>query len=82
MKKIEIQMLLYTLIKNFMKVQENILNTFDIILFYKMERWFDDQNIGVKLRKPRFNPHYQHILCGICIYLYIYHVRVCNLSEL
>jgi hypothetical protein len=36
MKKIEIEMLLYTLTKNFIKVQENMLNAFGIILFYKM----------------------------------------------
>jgi hypothetical protein len=71
-------MLLYTLIKKFMEVQGNILNPFGIILFYKKEGWFDDQDIGVELRRPRFNPFYQHILCEICIYLYIYHVRVCN----
>jgi len=43
MKKIEIQMLFYTLIKNFMEVQGNILNPFAIILFYKVEGWFDGQ---------------------------------------
>ncbi len=42
MKKIEVQMLLYKLIKNFMKVQRNILNAFGIILFYKMTGWFYD----------------------------------------
>jgi hypothetical protein len=35
MKKIEVQMLLYTLAKQFMKVQRNVLNAFGIILFTK-----------------------------------------------
>jgi hypothetical protein len=41
MKKIEVEMLLYTLIKKFIEVQGNILNAFGIILFYKMVWWFD-----------------------------------------
>jgi hypothetical protein len=41
MKKNEIEMLLYTLIKEFMEVQGNMLNPFGIILFYKVVRWFD-----------------------------------------
>jgi hypothetical protein len=41
MKKIEIQMLLYILTKYFMKVQGNMLNVFDIILFYIVVGWFD-----------------------------------------
>jgi hypothetical protein len=64
-------MLLYTLIENVMKVQGYMLNPFGIILFYKMVGWFDGQNIGVEPRKPRFNPLYQHILCEICIFVYI-----------
>jgi len=36
MKKIEVQMLLYTLTKTFMEVQGYILNPFEIILFYKV----------------------------------------------
>jgi hypothetical protein len=32
MKKIEVQMLLYTLTKNFMEVQGYMLNPFDIVL--------------------------------------------------
>jgi hypothetical protein len=71
MKKIEIQMMLYTLTKHFIEVQENMLNTFGIILFYKMLCIFDGQDIGVKARRPKFNPPYQHILCGICIFIYI-----------
>ncbi len=41
MKKIEVQMLLYTLIKKFMEIQKYMLNPFGIILFYKMLGWFD-----------------------------------------
>jgi hypothetical protein len=36
MKKIEVQMLLYTLTKKFTEVQGNMLNPFGIILFYKV----------------------------------------------
>jgi hypothetical protein len=41
MKKIEVQMLLYTLTKKFMEVQGYMLNPFGIILFYKVVGWFD-----------------------------------------
>jgi hypothetical protein len=41
MKKIEVQMLVYTLTKTFMEVQGNMLNAFGIILFYKVVGWFD-----------------------------------------
>jgi hypothetical protein len=41
MQKIEVQMLLYTLTKKFMKVQGYMLNPFGIILFYKVMGWFD-----------------------------------------
>jgi hypothetical protein len=71
MKNIEVKMLLYTLIKKFIEIQGNILNAFGIILFYKMVWWFDGQNIGVEPRKPKLNPLYQHILCEICIFVYI-----------
>jgi hypothetical protein len=71
MKKIEIQMLLYTLTKEFMEVQGNMLNASSIILFYKMLGWFDGHNIGVEPRRPRFNPLYQYILCGVCIFVNI-----------
>ncbi len=64
-------MLLYTLTKNFIEVQKNMLNAFGMILFYKMVSWFDGQDIGVEPKRPRFNPHYQHILCGVCIFAYI-----------
>jgi hypothetical protein len=72
MKNIDIQMLLYILTKDFMEVQGNMLNVFDIILFYKVVGWFDGQNIGVEPRKQRFNPFYQHILSGICIFVYVF----------
>jgi hypothetical protein len=58
MTKIEVRMLLYILTKQFMEVQGNMLNTFDITLFYEMMGWFDGQNIGVEPRRPRFNPFY------------------------
>jgi hypothetical protein len=45
MKKIEIEILLYTLTKKFMEFQRNMLNAFGIILFYKVMGWFDGQNI-------------------------------------
>jgi len=65
-------MLLYTLTKKIMKVQRNMLNAFGIILFYKVVGWFDGQNnIGWDPQIPKFNPLYQHILCGICIFIYI-----------
>jgi hypothetical protein len=70
MEKIEVQMFLYKLTKNFMNVQRNILNIFGIILFYKVLGWFDGQNIGVEPRRPRFNPFKRHILCGVCIFMY------------
>jgi hypothetical protein len=56
MKKIEVQMLLYTFTKKFMKIKKNRLNEFDIILLYKVMGWFDGQNIGVEVGRPRFNP--------------------------
>jgi hypothetical protein len=71
MKKIEVQRLLYTLTKKFMEVQKYMLNPFDIILFYKVMGWFDGQDINVELGRPRFNSLYQHILCGVCIFVYI-----------
>jgi hypothetical protein len=54
-----------------MDFQGHMLNPFGIILFYKMVGWFDGQDIGVEPRGPRFNPIYEHILCGICIFVYI-----------
>jgi hypothetical protein len=58
MKKIKVQMLLYILIENVMKGQGYMLNAFGIILLYKVVRWFDGQDIGVELKRPRFNPLY------------------------
>jgi hypothetical protein len=40
-------MLSYTLTKKFIEVQQNMLNAFGIILFYKMVWWFDGQDIGI-----------------------------------
>jgi hypothetical protein len=59
MKKIEVQMLLYTLTKKFIEVERNMLNAFGIILFYKVVGWFDGQDISVEPRRPRFNPLYK-----------------------
>jgi hypothetical protein len=50
MKKFKVQMLLYTLTKNVMKVKGYMLNTFCIILFYNVMGWFDGQDIGVEPR--------------------------------
>jgi hypothetical protein len=69
-------MLLYTLTKKFMEVQGYMLNSFGIMLFYKVVGWFDGQDIGVEPRKTRFNFLYQHILCGICIFVYIHYTCV------
>jgi hypothetical protein len=71
MKKIEVQMLLYTFTKKFMEIQGYILSPLGIILFYKVMGWFDGQDISVEPRRPMFNFLYQHILCGICIFVYI-----------
>jgi hypothetical protein len=49
-------MLLYMLIIKFIEVQKNMLNAFDIILFYKVMWWFDGYDINVELKKPKFNP--------------------------
>jgi len=59
-----------------MEIQGNMLNTFNVILFYKVVGWFDDQGISVETRRPRFSPFYQHILCGICIFVYIFYTCV------
>jgi hypothetical protein len=72
MKKKEVQMLLYTLTKGSIEVQGNMLNPFSIILLYKVVWWFDGQDISVELKRPRFNPPYQHTLCGGCIFVYVF----------
>jgi len=78
MKKIEVQMNLYTLTKQFMEVQRNMLSAFSIIMFYKVVGWFHGQDIGVEPRRPRFNPLYQYILCEICIFVYILCTCACK----
>jgi hypothetical protein len=72
MKNLEIEMLSYILTKDFMEVQGHMLNVFHIILFYKMVGWFDGQNICVEPRKQKFNPLYHHILCGVCMFVYVF----------
>jgi hypothetical protein len=62
-------MLLHTLTKKFIEVQRNILNALVLDCFTK---WCDGQNIGVELRRSGFNPFYRHILCEICIFIYIF----------
>jgi hypothetical protein len=59
------------LTKNFIEIEGNMLNAFGIILFYKVVWWFDGKNIGLKQRKPKLNPLYRHILCEVCILIYI-----------
>jgi hypothetical protein len=46
-------MLLYTLTKTFIEVQRNMVNAFDIILFYRMVWWFDHRDIGVEPTKAK-----------------------------
>jgi hypothetical protein len=70
-------MLLYTLIKKFIKVQRYMFNPFDSILFYKVVGWFDGQNIGAEPKRPRFNS-FAGIYYVEYVYLYIYIVRVCK----
>jgi hypothetical protein len=55
-----------------MEVQRYMLNPFDNKLFYKVMEWFDGEDIGVEPRRPRFNSLRQHILCGVCIVVYIH----------
>jgi hypothetical protein len=74
MKKIEVQILLHI----DKKIQRYMLNSFGIILFYKVVGWFDVLDIGVKTRRPRFNPLYQHTFYAICIIVYIYLIHVCK----
>ncbi len=72
MKKIEVQMLLYTLTNFFIKVKGNMLNPFGIILIYKVMWSFDSQDIVVEPKRPKFNPPFQHMLCGVCMFVYIF----------
>jgi hypothetical protein len=65
-----------------MEVKKNMSSPFGIILFYKVVGWFDGQDIGVEPRRPMFNPFYQHILCGICIFIYnLVHVCKCIIPK-
>ncbi len=59
------------LIKNFIEIQGNMLNAFGIIFFYKVLWWFNVKDISLEQKRLRFYPFYQHILCGICIFVYI-----------
>jgi hypothetical protein len=61
-----------------MEVQRNMLNACDIVLFYKVVGWFDGQDNSVEPRRPRFNPLYQHILCGVCIFINLPYIYVCK----
>jgi hypothetical protein len=70
-EKVEVQMLLYTLTKIFIEVQGIMLNPFGIILIYKVIWLFDSQDIAMEPKRPRFNPPYQHMLCEVCIFVYI-----------
>jgi hypothetical protein len=54
-----------------MEVQTYMLNPFGIILFYKVVGWFDGWDIAVEPRRSKFNSFYQHILCEVCIFVYI-----------
>ncbi len=76
MKKIEVQMLLYTLTKKFIEVQGDMLNPFGIVLIYKVMWLFDNQDNVVEPKKPRFNPPCQHMLCGVCIFVYTFYTYV------
>jgi len=71
-------MLLYTLTKNFIEVQKNMLNAFGIILFRKVMWWFDGQNIGVQPRRLRFNPFTNmYYVDYVYEYAYLVHVYKC-----
>jgi hypothetical protein len=78
MKKIEVQVLLYTLTKKIIEVQKNMLNEFGIILFYKVVWWFDGQDIGVKPMRPMFIIPIINIFYVKYVYWYIYFVHVCK----
>jgi hypothetical protein len=64
-------MLVYTLAKKIIEVQGNMLNSFGIILIYNFMWLFDSQDITIEPKKSKFNPPYQHMLCGIHIFVYI-----------
>jgi hypothetical protein len=76
MKKIKVQMLLYTLTENFMEVQKYMLNPF---VSYCFTKWWG----GLMAKTLVWNqgdqglvPLSQHILCGICI-VCIYILYMC-----
>jgi hypothetical protein len=70
-------MLLYTLTKNFMKVEGNMLNAFGIIMFYKVVEWFDGQDISVEPRRPRFNPLLPtYIMWNMSIHIHILYMWI------
>jgi hypothetical protein len=76
MKKIEIEILSYTLTKNFIEIQGNMLNAFGIILFYKMVWWFDGQHwCGVKKTKVQF-PLLTYIIRNTFIRMYTLYMCV------
>jgi hypothetical protein len=77
MKKIEVQMLLYTLTKNFMEDQKYMLNPFGVILFYKVVGWFDGRNI-VWNQVDQGSIPFTNIYYVEYVYLYIYFVHVCK----
>ncbi len=60
-----------------MEVQRGMLNAFGIILFYKMVGRFDGQDISLEKKRPRFNAPYQHILCGVYIFVHIPYTYMC-----
>jgi hypothetical protein len=76
MKKIEVQMLLYKLTKQFIKVQGNMLNAFGIILFYKVMWWFDGQDIWHGTKETKVQSHLSTYIMWI-IYICIYTLYMC-----
>jgi hypothetical protein len=57
-----------------------MLNAFGIILFDKVVWWFDDQEIGEKWKRPKFNL-LTYIMWSIYIHIYILYICV-NLQYL
>jgi hypothetical protein len=80
MKNIEIQMLLYTLTNKLMVVQENMLNIFGIILFYKVMGWINGQDIGIepKSQGDQGSIPFTNIYYVEYVYSYTYLVHVCK----
>jgi len=69
-------MSLYTLIKNFIEIQGNMLNPFGNILFYKVMWWFDGQDIwcGTKETKVQ-SPLPTYVIWNM--YIHIYTLYMC-----